>query len=99
MDFDTMHLADRLSVSFTSVLTVVAYDFVTSDSLPKLPYSTRLDKMLTVSYIFLGLTVLENVLGYAMVRKGKIDTAQRIDKFSRWLFPIFYYLILIIAII
>ncbi len=40
MDYEDMNLADRMSVSFTSVLTVVAFDFVSSDSLPKLSYAT-----------------------------------------------------------
>lgn len=99
MDFESMHLADRLSVSFTSVLTVVAFDFVTSDSLPKLPYSTRLDNMLTVSYIFLALTVLENVIGHTMMKKGNMAASQRIDKVSRWLFPAFYYILVALVMI
>ena len=97
MDFESMHLADRLSVSFTSVLTIVAFDFVMSDSLPKLAYPTLIDRMMTVSYIFLGLTVLENVVGYMMIRKGKPDMAQRIDSFARWLFPLAYVVMLAIA--
>ncbi len=97
MDFDSMHLADRLSVSFTSVLTVVAFDFVTADSLPKLPYATLLDRILTISYIFLGLTVLENLIANNMVKKGRPAAADRVDKMSRWIFPVIYYFTLTIA--
>ncbi|WP_420641654.1 hypothetical protein [Candidatus Leptofilum sp.] len=90
MDFGDMHLADRLSVSFTSVLTVVAFDFVTADNLPLLSYQTVLDAVLTFSYVILSLSVLENVLAYLNFRKNQQDI-QRLDKVSRWLFPLIYY--------
>ncbi len=90
MDFGSMHLADRLSVSFTSVLTVVAFDFVTADNLPLLSYQTVLDVVLTFSYIILSLSVLENVLAYLNFRKNGKEV-QRIDRVARWLFPVVYY--------
>lgn len=90
MDFGSMHLADRLSVSFTSVLTVVAFDFVTADNLPLLSYQTVLDVVLTFSYIILSLSVLENVIAYLNFRKNG-DDVQRLDRMARWLFPVVYY--------
>lgn len=90
MDFGSMHLADRLSVSFTSVLTVVAFDFVTADNLPLLSYQTVLDLVLTFSYVILSLSVLENVLAYLRFRKNG-NEVQRIDRVARWLFPVVYY--------
>lgn len=97
MDFDTMHLADRLSVSFTSVLTVVAFDFVSAGNLPRLVYPTRLDAMLIVSYLFLALTVLENVVSHSLMRSGQATASRRLDLTSRWLFPLAYFLSLIVA--
>jgi hypothetical protein len=97
MDYKTMHLADRMSVSFTSVLTVVAFDFLSSDNLPKLSYSTLLDKILTVSYIFLVLIIFENVVGYSLAKKNNHAAAQKVDNLSRWLFPLGYYLVLAIT--
>lgn len=90
MDFSSMHLADRLSVSFTSVLTVVAFDFVTADNLPLLSYQTVLDVVLTFSYIVLSVSVLENVIAYLRFRKNG-NEVQPLDKVSRWLFPMVYY--------
>ncbi|WP_420629717.1 hypothetical protein [Candidatus Leptofilum sp.] len=89
MDFGNMHLADRLSVSFTSVLTVVAFDFVTASNLPRLPYQTVLDRAITFSYIILTLSVLENVLAYLQYKKNEAEI-QRIDRVARWLFPLVY---------
>lgn len=90
MDFGNMHLADRLSVSFTSVLTVVAFDFVTADNLPRLPYQTVLDVVITFSYVILTLSVLENVLAYLYFKKNE-NEIQRLDRIARWLFPVVYY--------
>jgi hypothetical protein len=90
MDFGNMHLADRLSVSFTSVLTVVAFDFVTADNLPRLAYQTVLDVVITFSYVILTLSVLENVLAYLQYKKNEREI-QRLDRVARWLFPIVYY--------
>jgi hypothetical protein len=55
--------------------------------------------MLTVSYIFLALTVLENVIGHTMMKKGNMAASQRIDKVSRWLFPAFYYILVALVMI
>lgn len=90
MDFGNMHLADRLSVSFTSVLTVVAFDFVTADNLPRLPYQTVMDRAITFSYIILTLSVMENVLAYLYYKRNE-NEIQRIDRVARWLFPLIYY--------
>ncbi|MFT5193742.1 MAG: hypothetical protein ACI9EW_000741 [Cellvibrionaceae bacterium] len=89
-----INLAERLSISFTSVLTVVAFDFLSTDSLPKLSYPTILDQILTVSYIFLALTIVENVVSASFVRRENDLAAQRVDRTSRWLFPLAYYVTL-----
>lgn len=97
MRFDTMHLGDRLGVSFTSVLTVVAFDFVTSESLPRLWYSTTLDNILTLSYAFLALNVFENVLA-AHINTTRPAAAAKLDTLFRWGFPISYIVIVILII-
>lgn len=91
MSFRTTHLGDRLSVTITSVLTVVAFDFVTSEDLPRLWYSTAMDQVLTASYVFMAANVLENVIA------ARLDTsnpagAARLDAVFRWLFPLGYVL-------
>jgi hypothetical protein len=95
MDFENMHLADRLSVSFTSVLTVVAFDFVTSDNLPRLPYPTLMDSFLTVSYFVLAITVLENVIVYS-ISKEDPNRAQRLERIARIALPVVYFAVLLL---
>ena len=77
---------DRFSVAFTAVLTVVAFDFVTSDSLPKLWYTTLMDQMLILGYVFAAI----NVAGIALttvLSKRRPAVADRVVLLFRWLFP------------
>ena len=88
MNFETTNLSDRLSVTFTSILTVVAFDFVAGGDLPRLWYSTALNHFLTMSYLFLTVNVIENVL----VSKLDARRAASIDRLFRWMFPLVYLL-------
>lgn len=97
MSFDTMHLGDRLSVSFTSLLTVVAFDFVTADSLPRLGYSTVLDSILSWSYVFIAVNIFENVLA-SKLYDSRSALTERLDKGFRWLYPPAYVVVLFILI-
>lgn len=51
-------LHERLGVSITVLLTVVAFDFLTGDSLPKLSFTTRIDQFYNASYLFVALTIV-----------------------------------------
>lgn len=57
-----MSLAERVAISITCLLTVVAFDFLTGDSLPKLAFTTRLDAFYNWSYLFVAFTVVESVI-------------------------------------
>lgn len=77
---------DRFAVAFTAVLTVVAFDFVTADSLPKLWYTTLMDRVLLLGYVFSAL----NVAGIAVatvLSKHRPAAAERLVLALRWLFP------------
>jgi hypothetical protein len=99
MDYVNINLAERLGISFTSVLTIVAFDFVSSGNLPKLSYFTILDWILTVSYLCLLIAVIENLISYQYTQKGEIEKAQRLDRISRYAFPLTFYSTIIIIII
>lgn len=77
---------DRLSVAFTAVLTVVAFDFVTADSLPKLGYTTLLDQVLILAYVFAAVNITGVVLSTAL-SKRRPAAAERLVTAFRWLYP------------
>ena len=83
-------LADRMSVSFTGVLTVVAYQFIVSDNLPKHVYNDFLDSMVLASFIALTLTIVENIIVHNFCRQKNIKLAAQVDISCQKVFPIFY---------
>ena len=87
-------LADRLNISFIGVLTIVAYQFVLVENMPRMSYLTFLDSVLISSFLMMALTVPQSLLIHSLVRKGKQRLARTIDRTSRWLFPVAYFLLL-----
>lgn len=85
-------LADRMSVSFTGVLAAVAYQFIISESLPRHVYNTFLDALVLFSFVVMTLTIMENIIVNNLHLNDHEDTAMRIDKISRFIFPIGYVL-------
>jgi hypothetical protein len=101
MDLDATHLGDRLGLAFTGLLTVVAFDFVASDSLPKLWYSTALDRVITTSYVFMTLAIALLVLFDRWHLSGEAGArrAARFTHLARWLFPAAYLVTMAILIL
>lgn len=79
----------RSRISATGVLTIVAYQFVFAENLPRVGYLTLLDQVMIGSFGLLAVTVLESLL---VDRANREDLAKaiRIDRTSRWLFPAVY---------
>ena len=84
-------LADRMSVSLTGLLTIVAYQFVVSDGLPKVSYFTLMDGILTLSFVMMALTIMQNIYVNTLYLHEKQETAANWDKLCRWLFPVSYF--------
>jgi uncharacterized membrane protein (DUF4010 family) len=79
----------RSRISATGVLTVVAYQFVFAENLPRVGYLTLLDQVMIGSFGLLAVTVLESLF---VDRANRHDPAKaiQIDRTSRWLFPAVY---------
>lgn len=80
-------LETNLTIAFTVLLTVVAFNLAIADTLPKVPYLTFLDAVMVVSYVgvFLSLVVIMAV--HLLERGGHEPAANRIQRRSRWSFP------------
>ena len=48
----TKHFETRLTTSMVALLSLIAYNFVFADDIPKLQYLTSLDKYILLSYVF-----------------------------------------------
>ena len=85
----TESLGGRMRISSTAFLTIVAYQFAVSGSLPKVAYLTFMDKLMVASFILIALTALENMVAVLMIERNP-DGARRLDVNSRWIFPLGY---------
>ena len=89
-------LGGRMRISSTAFLTIVAYQFAISGSLPKVAYLTLMDKVMIAAFILIALSALENMVAVTMSERNP-GGAAKIDRRSRWVFPIAY--VAIIAIV
>lgn len=87
---DPESLSERLNVSFIGVLTIVAYQFVVIDHMPRMSYLTFTDTLLLVSFVTMSATIPQSLVIHSLVRKGRSDLARRIDHICRWAFPLAY---------
>jgi len=60
--FSSDNLGDRMNVVITMVLTVVAFKFSISQTIPRINYATYLDRYFLACMTFLSAAVLENAL-------------------------------------
>ncbi len=88
--------AGRSRISATGVLTIVAYQFVIAEDLPRVAYLTLLDKMMIISFGVLAVTVLESLL-VSRHQDANPERAHRIDARAKWLFPLTYAVMLALA--
>ncbi len=92
---DCESLSDRLNISFIGVLTIVAYQFVVIDHMPRMSYLTFTDTLLLGSFLITTITILQSLFLRSLVRRGRRDTAELIDWHCRWLFPLGYLLMIV----
>lgn len=94
---DRSSLGDRINVSFIGILTAVAYQFIVSDKLPQIAYTTWMDFFVNLSFSIMCFTVVINLVVGNYDKKGNIATGDLIDLRCRWIFPIVYFGGLIIS--
>ncbi len=92
VNIESLH--DRLNISFIGILTIVAYQFVLLEDLPRMSYLTFADSMLLISFFVMALTVPESLLIHTLVGKGRQHLALRVDRICRWAFPLVYVFLL-----
>jgi hypothetical protein len=93
-------LGDRLSVSFIGILTVVSYQVILSEILPRISYMTLMNGFLNHSFFVMCASVVINLWVGALDRRGEFERGDRIDRRCRIIFPVVYFglLLLVIAI-
>lgn len=88
MDSDSFE--DRLGASMTGLLTAVAYQFISSQNLPKHVYNTYLDSFVFLSFLVILFGIGESAFARYLVKNGKEEQAHQLDRISRWFMPLLY---------
>jgi hypothetical protein len=88
---DQSSLGDRVSVSFIGILTVVAYQIVLSEILPRISYMTLMNGFLNMSFFVVCASVVVSLWVGSLDRRGQTATGDRIDRRCRWVFPVVYF--------
>jgi len=91
---DPQQIGANIGIATTSFLTLVAYLFAISVLLPPVSYITRMDKFVLLSTLMVFAGLVQAVLCAGVVKKGKIELAERIDRWSRALYPILLAIVL-----
>lgn len=83
-------LSDKISVAFTCLLTLVAFNFYTATLLPQLPYNTFIEVVVISAYVATFTLIAWILVADRLVINGRIRAADRMLRTGRWLFPLGY---------
>jgi hypothetical protein len=94
---DRSSLGDRMDISFIGILTVVAYQIISTEHMPKISYVTILLSFMIISFLTMSASVIVNLRVAYHDQKGHSDLGDRLDRRSRYLFPLVYFATSILA--
>jgi len=82
-------LGRRAGISSTGMLTVIAYQFIVSAFLPRVAYLTVMDKIVLLTFLFISVTMLMNILASSgpFLASGR---GERLDRVARLVYPVSY---------
>lgn len=81
-------LAVNVGISFTILLTVVAFNFSIAGTLPRVPYLTFMDAILSVSYISVFLSLIVIMVANRFEERSMEGKEEQLKRVSRWAFPL-----------
>jgi hypothetical protein len=84
---DSVRVGERLGISTTAILTLIAYRFALGTQLPRLSYPTRMDVFLLGATILVFLAFLEVVVLAGLARAKKDGAARRVERICRGAAP------------
>jgi hypothetical protein len=81
-------LQNQITVAVTTILTVIAFAFAISATMPRLPYLTYIDAFFLECYIYVFFAVVELMTVHVTHRSARRrDVGLRIRAYSKWVIP------------
>ncbi len=85
----------QIGLSATSMLTLIAFIFATTNMVPELGYLTLLDLFIVGSTVLVFLALIESTMTVYLVSNERKELAMRIDRISRLIFPLAFVAIIV----
>ena len=92
-------LESRITVSTVCLLTLIAYNFIIDQNLPKLPYLTFIDNFILISYLFAGIPTIQSVVSKLLYQNKSENISLQFDIYCRFIIPSTYIITLLFVII
>ncbi len=87
---DPAQFGPQIGLSATSMLTLIAFIFATTNMVPKIGYFTILDHFIAGSTILVFLALIQSLTTSYLVSKGHVELATRGDRICRFAFPLVF---------
>ena len=94
---DPREIESRLTITIVCLLSLIAYNFVISEDVPKLDYLTVMDSIILISYLYAAIPNFLSVLSHHMVKTKNRDILEYEEFQKRFGLP--SYLLIISVII
>ncbi len=89
----------NIGISTSAFLTLVAYLFAITVLLPKVSYVTRMDRFILLSTLTVFSGLIQTVANTALVSKNRKAVAERVDRWSRVVYPVLLMLVIVVSFI
>ena len=90
-------LEAKVNVTIVCLLSLIAYNFIIDEDLPKLPYLTFMDCFILLSYFYTGTATILCVYSFLRKLKSGRDLSV-VDRYAQFIGPISYFVILFILL-
>ena len=91
---DPDQIGTNIGISTSAFLTLVAYLFAITVLLPRVSYITRMDRFILLSTLTVFAGLIQSVANTVLIRGKNGQRAERIDRWSRLIYPILLALVL-----
>jgi hypothetical protein len=91
---DPIQVGAQIGVSATSILTLIAFLLRLENILPPISYLTTMDYFVFAALLIVFLAYTEAVISTSLALKGRQETAAKLDFWSRFIYPVFFLLII-----